>query len=199
MSDLEPYSRKGKLLLFEESYPKLNRHSDPLSKTIQEKQGVTLIELVIVVAILAIALTAVTQLLSRTNVRGAYTYNETMAIELGQSYIAEITSKRYDENSPIGGVPPCGATSAASCTTSLGLDESESRATYDDVDDYNGLTDDPPMRPNSLGGVEARPGYDNFRVDVSVNQASSFAKKITVSVTQPNDETIDFTVYKTNF
>ena len=162
-------------------------------------RGVTLVEMVVVIVILAIALTTVTQLLSQTTVSGAYTYDETMAIELGQSYIAEITSKRYDENSPIGGVPPCGAPSAAVCTTSLGLDESESRASYDDADDYNGLTDDPPMRQNSLGGVEARPGYDNFQVDVSVTQASSVAKKITVTVTQPNDETIDFTVYKTNF
>jgi len=155
--------------------------------------------MVVVIVILAIALTTVTQLLSQTTVSGAYTYDETMAIELGQSYIAEITSKRYDENSPIGGVPPCGAPSAAVCTTSLGLDESESRATYYDVHDYNGLTDAPPLRQNSLGGVEARPGYDNFQVDLSVTQSSSVAKKITVTVTQPNDETIDFTVYKTNF
>ena len=72
-------------------------------------QGVTLVEMVVVIVILAIALSTVTQLLSQTTVSGAYTYDETMAVELGQSYIAEITSKRYDENSPIGGVPPCGA------------------------------------------------------------------------------------------
>jgi len=158
--------------------------------------GVTLVEMVVVIVILAIALTTITQMLSQATVSGAYTYDETMAIELGQSYVSEIMGRRYDENSPLGGVPPCGAPSAAACSTSF--NDGESRANYDDVDDYDGL-DELPQRVDGSGGVEAREGYENFRVAVSVSQATSTAKRITVTVTQPNSESIDFTVYKTNF
>jgi MSHA pilin protein MshD len=158
--------------------------------------GVTLVEMVVVIVILAIALTTITQMVSQATVQGAFTYDETMAIELGQSYVSEIMGRRYDENSPLGGVPPCGAPSAAACSTSF--NDGESRANYDDVDDYDGL-DELPQRVDGSGGVEARGGYENFRVAVSVSQATSTAKRITVTVTQPNSESIDFTVYKTNF
>ena len=158
--------------------------------------GVTLVEMVVVIVILAIALTTLTQMLSQVTVSGAYTYDETMAIELGQSYVSEIIGRRYDENSPLGGIPPCGAPSAAACSTSF--NDGESRASYDDVDDYDGL-DELPQRVDGSGGVEAREGYANFRVAVYVSQATSTAKRITVTITQPNSETIDLTVYKTNF
>ena len=69
--------------------------------------GVTLVEMVVVIVILAIALTTVTQLISQNTVSGANTLDETKAIELAQSYLGEIKAKRYDENSPSGGVPPC--------------------------------------------------------------------------------------------
>ena len=48
---------------------------------------------------------------------GAYTYDETKAIELAQSYSSEIKAKRFDENSPVGGVPPCdGVSGGNGCT-----------------------------------------------------------------------------------
>ncbi len=71
------------------------------------QRGVTLVEMVVVIVILAIALTTITQMVSQATVQGAYTHDETKAIELAQSYLAEIMSRRYDENSPVGGVPPC--------------------------------------------------------------------------------------------
>ena len=48
--------------------------------------GVTLVEMVVVIVILAIALTAVTQMIGQNTISGAYTYDETKAIELAQSY-----------------------------------------------------------------------------------------------------------------
>ena len=48
--------------------------------------GVTLVEMVVVIVILAIALTTVTQLISQNTVSGANTHDETKAIELAQSY-----------------------------------------------------------------------------------------------------------------
>ena len=48
--------------------------------------GVTLVEMVVVIVILGIALTAITQMIGQNTVSGAYTYDETKAIELAQSY-----------------------------------------------------------------------------------------------------------------
>jgi MSHA pilin protein MshD len=161
-------------------------------------RGVTLVEMVVVIVILAIALTTITQMVSQATVQGAYTYDETKAIELAQSYVAEIMSRRYDENSPVGGVPPCDGPSAAVCTSAIGAELGETRATFDDVDDYH-LLSEAPQRVDGAGAVEAREGYENFRIAVEVTQATATAKKIKVTVQQPNDESLDFTVYKTNY
>ena len=58
------------------------------TKTTQflRQTGVTLVEMVVVIVILAIALTAVTQMIGQNTISGAYTYDETKAIELAQSY-----------------------------------------------------------------------------------------------------------------
>ena len=114
------------------------------------RSGVTLVEMVIVISILAIALTTVTQMLTRNTVSGAYTYDETKAIELAESLAGEIRSKRFDENSPVSGVPPCdGVSGASACTASasLGLEAGEAatpytRLNFDDVDDYDGGHED---------------------------------------------------------
>ena len=52
--------------------------------------GVTLVEMVVVIVVLGIALTAVTQIIGQNTISGAYTYDETKAIELAQSLANEI-------------------------------------------------------------------------------------------------------------
>ena len=171
---------------------------DLRSSLLATPKGITLIEMVVVIVVLAIALTGITQLLGNLTVSGASAYDETKAIELAQSYVAEIMSRRYDENSPVGGVPPCDGPSAAVCTSAIGSELGETRATFDDVDDYH-LLSEAPQRVDGAGAVEAREGYENFRIAVEVTQATATAKKIKVTVQQPNDESLDFTVYKTNY
>lgn len=177
--------------------------------------GVTLVEMVVVIIILAIALTTVTQLISQNTVSGANTLDETKAIELAQSYLGEIKAKRYDENSPSGGVPPCdGVSGAGACTANtdaaLGPDSGESsRALFDDVDDFDDL-DEGSGSGNALLDAEgnSRTGYENFRVQVQVTYSGASAprsgstsdsKKIVLTVTQPNGEALDFTVHRGNY
>jgi MSHA pilin protein MshD len=177
--------------------------------------GVTLVEMVVVIVILAIALTAVTQTIGQNTISGAYTYDETKAIELAQSYLNEIKSKRFDENSPIGGVPPCdGVSGVSACTvnldTELGPDSGESsRSLYDDLDDYDDL-DEGSGSGNALLDAEGntRSGYENFRVQVQVTYSGDVAprsggltdaKKIVVTVTQPNADTLQFTAHRGNY
>ena len=181
--------------------------------------GVTLIEMVVVIAILAIALTTVTQIVSQATVQGAYTYDETKAIELAESLAGEIRSKRYDENSPVSGVPPCdGVSGGSACTTSasLGLEAGETaspytRVNFDDVDDYDGVDEGSGSATGhdllDVAGNQ-RSGYQNFRVQIAVSYSGNVAprsgeltdsKKVQLTITQPNGEALDFTFHVGNY
>ena len=177
--------------------------------------GVTLVEMVVVIVILGIALTTITQMIGQNTVSGAYTYDETKAIELAQSYSSEIKARRYDENSPVGGVPPCdGVSGGNGCTansnSALGPDIGETaRTLFDDVDDYDDL-DEGSGSGNTLLDTEgnSRTGYQNFRVQVQVTYSGDAAprsgsvsdsKKVVLTITQPNGEALDFTFHRANY
>ena len=192
----------------------------------QPAAGITLIEMIVVILILGIALSATTQLLSQMGTAGSSAMTDVKALDLAQSYLDEIMSRGYDEFTPVGGVPPCGAPSAAGCTleanygpettvsgtSCLRTNSSGSEATdcesnktgFDDVDDFDGLDEGTGSAgdqdlTNSSGDV--RGGYENFRVQVAVDQPSGLGevKRIVLTVTQPTGESLKFTTYKANF
>jgi MSHA pilin protein MshD len=63
------------------------------------QRGVTLIELIAVIVILAISLAGVTAAISSAISRSSDVMLETRAVALAQSYLDEILSRRFDENS----------------------------------------------------------------------------------------------------
>lgn len=191
--------------------------------------GVTLIELVVTIVILSIALVAISSAISGGVGQSANTLFELRAVALGQAYLDEILSKKFDERSRNSGIPPCKdptnlALSGRKCANPLIVEEG-SRALYDDVDDYNGLDEG----RNSVGAValkdaqgNTRTGYDSYRVQVSVRlidvsgsgdeefpavvaltnpkpNDSYDAKLITVTVSDGSATGIDFSAYKANF
>lgn len=181
----------------------------------RRERGITLIEVIVVIVVLGIALTAITNFLGLNTQRGADTYDETKAIELAQSYLGEIKAKRYDENSPVGGVPPCdGFSGGSACTadidSALGPDSGESaRVLFDDVDDFDDL-DEGSGSGNPLLDAEgnSRTGYQSFRVQVQVTYSGASAprsgstsdsKKVILTVTQPNGEALAFTIHRGNY
>lgn len=196
------------------------------SASLGRGKGITLVEMIVVIMILGIALTGITQMMGSISARGAVTFDETKAMGLAQSYMDEVMARAYDESTPVGGVPPCNAPSAATCAlainfgpgttvsgstcvrvTGAGSEETPCELTktvYDDVDDFHGLDEglgaalDKPLT-NSSG--EARLGYENFRVQITVTQpnATLDAKRVVVTVTQVNGEALEFTSYKANF
>ncbi|MCV6605163.1 MAG: hypothetical protein OIF34_07645, partial [Porticoccaceae bacterium] len=95
-------------------------------------------------------------------------------------------------------VPPCSSTS---CSAVLGP-EGETRATFDDVDDYDGLNEAP--SENALGIV--RPEYQNYRIAVQVSYAhddfsriARTVKRVEVAVTPPGQSVQRFVAYRGNF
>lgn len=189
-------------------------------------RGVTLIEMIVVIMVLGIALTGVTQMMATINARGAGTFDETKAVALAQSYMDEVLARAYDESTPVGGVPPCNSPSAAACTqpayfgpettvngstctrvTSAGNEDTPCelvKIVYDDVDDFDGLDEglgsagDQPLTDSS---GDERLGYENFRVQIAVSQpdATLDAKRVVVTVTQISGDVVAFTSYKVNF
>ncbi len=168
----------------------------------QKQLGVTLVELVISIVIISIAMVAVMSSFSVSISKSADPLWRNKSLKLAQLYLDEILAKNYDHNAPVGGIP---AVTNPSCA-SLGADGTETRTTYNDVDDYNGLLDSPPIL--LAGTIDS--SYNDYSVAVSVEcdgdtvgatgtVADNHAKKITVEITPPNQGPVTFAVYKGNF
>jgi MSHA pilin protein MshD len=169
-----------------------------------ETRGFTLIELVVLIVVLGVALTGVTMVINHVVQHSPEALVQTRAMELAQTYLEEILQKRYDENTGQGGMPRCDSTdtNAKACSNTLGPD-SETRSQFDDVDDYNGINDQPPV---TATGTPVS-NYDSYRVQVSVSYAGTElgysdnrrAKRITVSVTTPMGNVIPVSAYRVNY
>ncbi len=173
--------------------------------------GFTLIELVIGIVVFSIALVLFTSLIVPQAIRSVDPIFQVRATELGQSLMNEITSKSFDEKSDrTGGATLCNATCIGSIN--LGPDDSESRTTFDDVDDYHGLNVSNGNIKNSLDETTVLDGsnlYQGFSLHVSVVYDAAMdgtadtvvgnTKLITVTVTTPNDEDIIFSSFRSNY
>jgi MSHA pilin protein MshD len=175
--------------------------------------GFTLIEMVVTIVILAISLIGVATMVSLGNSNSANTLLETRAMALGASYLDEIMGRRFDERSAASGFNPCHGLDPMEperCSLALGPDAGEnSRDRYDDVDDYDGLEEGDGVGPLKDAEGNAREGYENFHVAVSVLYAGddavlaldeTDAKLITVTITtRDQNEGWQFSVYRANY
>jgi MSHA pilin protein MshD len=176
--------------------------------------GFTLIELIVGIVVLSTALTIIPTLILPATIQSVEQIHQIRAAELGQSMLNEILSKAYDENSDMaGGLLRCGIESVACSFDEDAEEEGESRATFDDVDDYHGLSESGIAIKNALGN-EMGELYQGFQVDVSVcidrdydgcddkdalDFDNSIAKLIKITVTTPQAFEIHFASYRANF
>ena len=151
--------------------------------------GFSLVEVVITIVVIGIALLAAVGSWSTIASNSADVMWQTRISYLGQAYLEEILSRRYDENTPIGG----GVCSP--CSTSLGA-EGEARTDFNDVDDFNGLTEAAVGLFVGITGSAVQ-SYQNYSVSVSVAYAGQrifgagaddqLVKEIIVTVTPPSN------------
>ncbi len=147
-------------------------------------------ELIATIVIVAIALTGIAYSVQFGTSNSSDTLVQVRATALAQAYLDEILGKRYDEKTRPRGVPPCRYTAgtARQCTaeSAFGPDGIETRATFDDVDDYDGLMEGR-GETNDLQDAEGndRVGYDNFRVEVSVRYINLNVAAIDSGISAP--------------
>ena len=119
------------------------------------KKGFTLIEVIMIIVLLGIMLPGIMMYFIQGVKNSVDSQLRVTAVFLAEGLMEEIKSKRWDENSPI---PP------GSYTTPLTFEVGETRKTFDDIDDFNGLNNPNPI--DSQG--EPMTYYSGFRQEVSV-------------------------------
>jgi MSHA pilin protein MshD len=177
-----------------------------------KQSGFSLIEAVMFIVVVGIAL-AVIVMQFRQNVGHSHEpYIRQRGMAVMNAYMDEIVRKRWNECTPIGGGQidtGAGLCPDGSPIPGIGSD-GENRSQFDDVDDYNGISDSPPQFPDQSDPVDGQspmPDYSGFTATVSVTQPggawngvpAADVRHITVTVTTPADEDLTIHAYRLNF
>lgn len=146
----------------------------------RRERGVTLIELVVAITIVAIAGTAVLSAMSAVTKRGADVMVQQQAVAVAEAYLEEILLK------PV-------ADPGGTVTT---------RSTFDKVDDYNGLSDT--GAHDQFGNAIAY--LTGYNVNVAVAQSTALGglpaaatRRIDITVTTPTGQAVRLSGYRTSY
>lgn len=173
-----------------------------------KQQGVTLIELVIGITVLAVALTLITSVLSPLFVRSTDPWHQVRAAELGHSLMNEILARSFDQQSDrSGGFLRCDE-GGPPCTdqNDFGPDGAETRLWFNDVDDFHGFGAEGSAILSNILAAELNDAYRNYQAEVFVSYVDpdpitnrSPLKRIDVIITTPTNTEIIFSAYKGNW
>lgn len=155
--------------------------------TITKQRGVTLIEVILFIVVLSIALVAILRVFNLAVTRSVDPLIRVRAIEIAQGQLDEILSRRFDENTPVGGVPACNSTNGAHLgVMCLGI---TADTDFDDVGDYHLFT-------QAFSG--------GYMLTVNVTEENAETRRISVTVDLPalsssSDASITLSAYRVNF
>lgn len=147
--------------------------------------GFTLLEVIVFMVVVAIAMGALLAVFNKSVVNSVDPAVRIKALEKAQATLDDILARKFDENTPTGGVPACDSATGLPCS---GISPD---GDFDDVGDYHGYGDNSdPGFPLSVSVTLA--GGD-------LGLAAGQAKLITVNVTMPGGSTLTLSAYKVNF
>jgi len=145
---------------------------------LKRQRGTTLVELILSMVIISIALVGILSVINLTVSHSADPVVEYQALAIAESYLEEISLQAYSGTA------------------------STDRSNFDDVDDYNGLSD-AGVRDQQGNAVT---GLSQYTVTVTVAVAAATAltggvnaKKITVSVSGPGVSRLILVGYKAEY
>lgn len=165
--------------------------------------GFSLLELLLALVVAGLALSLISVIAVRSQQQQALPLLQIKAAELAQAYLDEIQARAFDEQSPPGNQRVCNGNYQAACSlqTAFGPDAGETRASFDDVDDYHGLNQSP---TDAHGQLLA--GYVGFNVQITVSYAGAelglpvaMLKRVSLLLRLPDQSTMQFAAYKGNF
>ena len=146
-------------------------------------RGVTLVELVVAITIVAIAATTILGALAAVATRSADAMLQQQAIAIAESYLSEILQRWVIDPNPT--TPP-----------------NTGRASWDLVDQYNGLVD--VGAHDQFGNPIA--SLNNYTVSVSTSQSSALAgvpaaaaRRVDITVTYPPSASVILSGYRTTY
>lgn len=149
-----------------------------MDKCRADSKGFTLIELVIAMVVVSIALGGVLMVMNYTVQHSADPMLQHQAVAIAEGYLEEALLRSYADPD--------------------GSDAGETRSTFDDVDDYDGLNDAGAYDQdgNAIAGLE---GYtiDMAVADVSLNGVA--AKQVTVTVSHGSGINLSLSGYRTSY
>jgi MSHA pilin protein MshD len=156
----------------------------------RSSRGFTLIELLVTILVIALSATALMGVFTATVGRSADPMIREQALAIAESYLEEIQLKAFCED-----MPACSAETG-------GSEAGETRADYDDIQDYNALPT--PHAPADQTGT-LLPELADYRVSVSVQAhalgalAASEAQRIDIRVDHPTIDPVELSVYRTRY
>lgn len=139
--------------------------------------GVTLVELVISMVIISVALTGILIVINQAIRHSADPVVAHQTLAIAESYLEEILLLAYSDPN--------------------GTEIGESRATYDDVDDYNGLNDTGVFDQSGSAVVSLSDYNVSIVVSTVTLSGGITAKRVDVTVSGP-DSGLTLTGYKTS-
>ena len=146
-------------------------------------RGVTLVELVVAITIVAIAVTTILGAFAAVATRSADAMMQQQAIAIGESYLSEILQRWVvDPNDPNGTLP-------------------NTRASWHLVDQYNGLLESPhDQSGNAIASL------NSYTVSVSTSQSSALAgvpaaaaRRVDITVSYPPSASVILSGYRTSY
>jgi MSHA pilin protein MshD len=140
-------------------------------------RGFTLVELVISLVVISIALGGVLMVMNYTVQHSADPMLQHQAVAIAEAYLEEVLLRSYNDPD--------------------GTDAGETRSTFDDVEDYDGLND--AVARDQEGTAIA--GLASYSVLVTVDDEilnGIAAKRVTVTVNHPSGINLSLSGFKTN-
>jgi len=152
------------------------------------QSGVSLLELVVFIVVVSIALGALFSVFNHSIINSVDPMVNVRALECAQAKLDEVIARKFDENTPTGGVPACGSAEAAAVACSgIAVD-----AGFDDIGDYNGQ--------NFVDGdCNVTVAVIGEGTDLGLADNASLVRLITVTSTMPDGDTVRLSAYHTNF
>lgn len=150
------------------------------------QRGVTLIELIVFITVIALALGALLGVYRYSVVNSVDPLVRVRLLESAQSRLDVVMAQPYDANTPPGGVPACESQAPPGQTTPPVCADAGGVSSFDGVSDtpYPGYSRTVAVQ---FAGTEL--GLANNR----------WAKRVTVTATAPSGESLTLSAYRTNF